>query len=98
MFALKASIMLEVAVITLFILSFQALDATQSCSEKLRVNKISDQYPMFVAHGSHALTLNDIRAFFKPTADENNGISVVNFNLTDDILLPNAPLIILDNK
>ena len=98
MLVLKASIMLEVAVITLLILSFQELDATKSCSEKLRVKEISDQYPMFVAHGSHALTLNDIRAFFKPTADENNGISVVNFNLTDDVLLPNAPLVILDNK
>merc|ERR1712034_6116 len=98
MFVLKANIMLEVAVITLLILSFQALDAKKSCSKTLRVNEISDQYPMFVAHGSHSLTLNDIRAFFKPTADENNGISVVNFNLTEDILLPNAPLVILDNK
>ena len=69
------------------------------CSDLLRRKKISDQFPLYAAHGSHSLTLNDIQAFFKPKANENNGIKIVNFNLTNgDILLPNAPLIILDNK
>ena len=54
---------------------------------------------MFVAHGSHSLTLNDIQAFFKTNATKENGISIVNFNLTaDEILLPNAPLIVPDKR
>merc|ERR1711909_58438 len=49
---------------------------------------------MGVAHVTHSLTLNDIRSFFKADADENNGIPMVNFDLTSDQLtLPNAPLI-----
>jgi hypothetical protein len=85
------------AVITLVLSLVQALTAI-SCEERLENQKISKQFPMYVAHGSHSLTLNDIRTFFKPDADENNGISIVNFNLTDEVLLPNAPLIILDNQ
>merc|ERR1712179_565834 len=51
-------------------------------------------YADIVAHLTHSLTLNDIRSFFKADADENNGIPMVNFDLTSDqLVLLNAPLI-----
>merc|ERR1739838_112029 len=97
---LKASIMAsKFVVFTAILVSFQEMDASKACPDLLKFKKISNQFPMYVAHGSHSLTLNDIQAFFKPNANEKNGISIVNFNLTDDdILLKNAPLIVLDKR
>merc|ERR1712106_7992 len=97
---LKASIMAsKFVVFTAILVSFQRMDASKACPDLLKFKKISNQFPMYVAHGSHSLTLNDIQAFFKPNANENNGISIVNFNLTDDdILLQNAPLIVSDKR
>merc|ERR1711892_1217168 len=97
---LKASIMAsKFVVFTAILVSFQGMDASKECPDVLKFKKISNQFPMYVAHGSHSLTLNDIQAYFKPNANENNGISIVNFNLTDDdILLQNAPLIVSDKR
>merc|ERR1712106_106712 len=97
---LKASIMAsKFVVFTAILVSFQGMDASKECPDVLKFKKISNQFPMYVAHGSHSLTLNDIQAFFKPNANEKNGISIVNFNLTDDdILLQNAPLIVSDKR
>jgi len=70
------------------------LTAGKDCAKLFERKSITSNYPKHVAHGTHSLTLNDIQAFFKPDADENNGITIVNFNLTDEnILLPNAPAI-----
>jgi len=86
-------------VFTCMLVFFQGIFASEECLELLEKRKISNQFPMFVAHGSHSLTLNDIQAFFKTNAKKKNGISIVNFNLTaDEILLPNAPLIVPDKR
>ena len=54
------------------------------------------EYADIVAHATHSLTLNEIRAFFKADVDEYNGIPIVNFNLTDNqTVLPNAPYSLL---
>ena len=75
------------------------MEASKECPDLFKFKKISNQFPMYVAHGSHSLTLNDIQAFFKPNANEKNGISIVNFNLTDDnIFLLDAPLIITEKR
>merc|ERR1739838_308947 len=97
---LKASIMdSKFVVVTCLLVSLQGILTNNDCSDRLKKRKISDQFPMYVAHGSHSLTLNDIQAFFNPNANQTNGISVVNFNLTEDeILLPNAPLIVSDKR
>jgi len=83
------------AVLFLVILSTsQLLTAGKNCAKLLGRKDITADYPRHVAHGTHSLTLNDIQAFFKADADENNGITIVNFNLTDEnVLLPNAPSI-----
>merc|ERR1712106_108973 len=97
-----ASIMAAKCVVFTFMLVvFQGIFASKECLDllKTRKRKISKQFPMLVAHGSHSLTLNEIQAFFKTDAKKNNGISIVNFNLTsDEILLPNAPLIVQDKR
>jgi len=86
-------------VVTCLLVSLQGILTNNDCSDRLKKRKISDQFPMYVAHGTHSLTLNDIQAFFNPNANQTNGISVVNFNLTEDeILLPNAPLIVSDKR
>ena len=71
---------------------------SKSCQDRFQNQNISPQYPLYVAHGSHSLTLNEIQTYFKKNANENNGIAIVNFNLTGDIMLPNAPFIVLNNK
>ena len=83
------------AILFLVILSSsQLLTAGKNCAKLFGRKDITADYPMHVAHGTHSMTLNDIQAFFKADADENNGITIVNFNLTDEnVLLPNAPSI-----
>jgi len=70
----------------------------KNCSEILANKDIAEEFPYFVAHGSHSLTLNDLRAFFDEKAAKNNGIAVVNHNLTGDVLLQNAPWITPDRR
>jgi len=70
----------------------------KNCSEILANKDIAEEFPYFVAHGSHSLTLNDLRAFFDEKAAKNNGIAVVNRNLTGDVLLQNAPWITPDSR
>eukprot|EP00092_Neocalanus_flemingeri_P036935 GFUD01040208.1.p1 GENE.GFUD01040208.1~~GFUD01040208.1.p1 ORF type:complete len:240 (-),score=37.23 GFUD01040208.1:13-732(-) len=82
------------------LLCFMAVFALgqRTCSDILDEQNVAERFPYYVAHGSHSLTLNDIRAFFDATASEENGIAIVNFNLREDLLLPNAPLIRLNNR
>ena len=81
--------------LVLLLSTFQAFNGQDAdfCKNILESKKLQE-YTDIVAHVTHSLTLNDIRSFFKADADENNGIPMVNFNLTDDqLVLPNAPLI-----
>merc|ERR1712112_108465 len=65
----------------------------------MKKEKLDFNFPMDVAHGVHSLTLNEIRFFFNPSAGEDNGIPVVNPNRTQsNSVLPNAPLIVLNNS
>merc|ERR1712142_1264618 len=81
--------------ITFFVLlAFHATAAQEESCSAIIERKRFGEYAHIVAHVTHSLTLNDIRAFFKKDADENNGIPIVNFNLTDEkLVLANAPLI-----
>merc|ERR1719158_153152 len=48
-------------------------------------------FPFGTAHRIHSLTLQDLRDFFDPNADRDNGIPTINVNLqSDDLILPNA--------
>merc|ERR1712142_1084901 len=81
--------------ITFFVLfAFHTTAAQEESCSAIIERKRFGEYAHIVAHVTHSLTLNDIRAFFKKDADENNGIPIVNLNLTDEkLVLANAPLI-----
>ena len=49
-------------------------------------------------HGLHSLTVNDLQFYFDEKADEKNGISTVNFNLSGPAVLENAQSIQLAHK
>merc|ERR1712215_3418 len=85
----------------IFLVSFLLLDAKITrCRKEMRKlpKPISSKYASFVAHGSHSLTLNEIRFYFNAKAKVENGIWVVNDNLTAEYLLPNAPLVTSDSR
>jgi len=84
----------------IIVLFYQFLSVTckKTCAERFHNNNVSAEYGWFAAHGSHSITLNEIQFFFEPTATFENGITIVNFNLSGDILLPNAPWIDVDNR
>ena len=85
--------MTTTSILVLMLSGFQATSAEAQC-DKLLSRKNMQEYADIVAHATHSLTLNEIRAFFKADVDEYNGIPIVNFNLTDNqTVLPNAPLI-----
>jgi hypothetical protein len=50
-------------------------------------------FGMTIGHGVHSLYLEDIRHFFEPDAKEENGIPVVNWDLSSpDRIWMNSPL------
>ena len=58
-----------------------------------------EEFALASAHGIHSLYLEDIRHFFEPDAPENNGIPVLNFNISaPDRIWPNSPLVGLDSS
>merc|ERR1712002_241697 len=65
----------------LFILAviFVSNARAQNCTEVLDELGLNHTAPM-IAHATHSLTLNMIRHYFNPNADENNNISTVNLN------------------
>jgi len=77
---------------------FLYVTSKKTCAERFHNNNVSAEYGWFAAHGSHSITLNEIQFFFEPAATFENGITMVNFNLSGDILLPNAPWIDVDNR
>ena len=87
--------MATASILVLLLSIFQAFNCQDAdfCKNLLESKKLQE-YADIVAHVTHSLTLNDIRSFFKADADENNGIPIVNFDLTDEqLVLPDAPLI-----
>jgi len=87
----------EACLIALFH-QLSSVTSRKTCEERLKDNHVSPEYGWFAAHGSHSITLNEIQFYFEPTATIDNGITMVNFNLSGDILLPNAPWIEADNR
>merc|ERR1712142_606660 len=82
-----------ISIIFFVLLAFHTTAAQEESCSAIIERKRFGEYAHIVAHVTHSLTLNDIRAFFKKDADENNGIPIVNFNLTDEkLVLANAPL------
>jgi len=60
-----------------------------STMEKAGIDIVN--FPYGTAHRIHSLTLQDLRYFFDPNADRDNGIPTINVNLeSDDLVLPNA--------
>ena len=53
---------------------------------------LTQQFPGIVSHAIHSLSLQDLRHYFEPNADELNGIPNVNLDLeADEEVLMNAP-------
>merc|ERR1712215_244505 len=77
---------------------FLSVTSKKTCAERFHNKNVSAEYGWFAAHGSHSITLNEIQFFFESKAPIENGITMVNFNLTGDVLLPNAPWIDVDNR
>merc|ERR1719228_1304624 len=85
------------ASILLSILSLLAADP--NCTSIIADSeRVTEDFPEIVVHGVHSITLENIREYFSPDATEDNGIPVVNFNLTQpELVLPSAPSIPLTN-
>jgi len=81
------------------LLSLAVLAAAEDCITILgESDLVTLDFPEIVVHGVHSITLENIRHYFDPEAGEDNGIPVVNMNLTQpDKVLLSAPSVPLTN-
>ncbi len=99
---LKLSILLCLLVGTLL---GKPTDSNHESSERATCKKVfenrgikMEDFALCAAHGSHSLFLEDVRHFFEPAASEENGIPILNYNISDqDIIWPNSRLAGYDN-
>lgn len=73
----------------------QTTDAwLEQCEIVMKEANVFGNFSREVAHGIHAMSLQDIRAFFDKEATPENGVPTANRNLNskeENIVLPNAP-------
>ena len=55
-------------------------------------------FPVSVAHGIHSLTVEDVRIFFDPGAEQNIRIPTINQNLSGSVLLQYLPFANYDEE
>merc|ERR1719228_1832259 len=84
---------------SIFLSILSLLAADPNCTSIIADSeRVTEDFPEIVVHGVHSITLENIREYFSPDATEDNGIPVVNFNLTQpELVLPSAPSIPLTN-
>ena len=60
-----------------------------------------EDFALAVAHGSHSLFLEDLRFYFEADAPEDNGIPILNYDISStgsEAIWPNSPLAGYDEK
>lgn len=63
-----------------------------SCSSSMKKAGLSDDFLSNAAHGIHSITLDDLKNYFYPKAEKENGIPTIDNDLTSDTpVLKNAP-------
>merc|ERR1711942_220113 len=67
----------------LLLFSFLLVVADNHCPSIMEESKhVTEDFQMIVVHGIHSMTLENLRHYFDPDAPEDNGIPMINFNLT----------------
>jgi len=69
-----------------------------SCKSIRKSFCIGDHFYFAAAHGTHSMTLQELKYFFDAAATANNNIPIVNFDLSSQLLLSSAPDLHLNNS